>query len=258
MARSLFAVLVSFVLISGCGGGSAKDPATGDDAKKDDAAGKSDSAGDTEAKPEGEGGDTEAKPDGNTATSADTKPKEPAKAASETETLARDIVKGGGRRIGFSASKKLFAVPNEKRNETNFGLDVFFFGDDGANRDPIRVCQMGECEEHLSEKLDEVLPKIMQKLDEGGFVSVRGIGWPDGRDELEVSSLGMKLKFKSGRLEGLREGKPAVTFQVAGGRLDVSEIKAIYLPTDSKMMGLFGKPSRPTGTVQVFYVLKIP
>jgi hypothetical protein len=40
MARSLFAVLVSFVLISGCGGGSAKDPATGDDAKKDDAAGQ--------------------------------------------------------------------------------------------------------------------------------------------------------------------------------------------------------------------------
>ena len=256
MARSLFAVLVSFVLLSGCGGGSAKDPATADDAKKDDAASKSDTPTDTEAK--SEGGEGEAKTDGNAAASGDTKPKEPAKAVSETETLARDVVKGGGRRIGFSASKKLFAVPNEKRNETNFGLDVFFYGDDGANRDPIRVCQMGECEEHLNEKLDEVLPKIIQKLDEGGFVSVRGIGWPDGRDELEVSSLGMKLKFKGGRLEGLREGKPAVTFQVAGGRLDVSEIKAIYLPTDSKMMGLFGKPSRATGSVQAFYVLKIP
>jgi len=255
MTRALLAVLGTFVLLTGCGG-SSKDSATPDDAKKDSTASKSDTPTDSEAKPEG--GDTEAKADGKTDAPADAKPKEPAKAASETETLARDIVKGGGRRIGFSASKKMFAVPNEKRTETNFGLDVFFYGDDGANRDPIRVCQMGECEEHMSEKLDEVLPKIVQKLDEGSYVSVRGIGWPDGRDELEVSSLGMKLKFKSGRLEGLKEGKPPVVFQVQGGRLDVSEIKAIYLPTDSKLMGLFGKPSRATGSVQQFYVLKIP
>lgn len=255
MTRSLVAVLVSVGLLSGCGG-SSKDPATSDDAKKEDTAVKNDTPTDTEAK--AEGGDGEAKSGGSSDAPADTKPKEPAKPASETETLARDIVKGGGRRIGFSASKKMFAVPNEKRTETNFGLDVFFYGDDGANRDPIRVCQPGECEEHLSEKLDEVLPKIVQKLDEGGYVSVRGIGWPDGKDELEVSSLGMKLKFKSGRLEGLREGKPAVAFQVAGGRLDVSEIKAIYLPNDSKLMGLFGKSARATGSVQQFYVLKIP
>jgi hypothetical protein len=252
MARSLAAVLVTFALLSACGG-SSKDPATPDETNKD-AAAKGDASGDTEAKSDESAGKTE----GGADTAADTKPKEPAKAASETETLARDIVKGGGRRIGFSATKKMFAVPNEKRTETNFGLDVFFYGDDGASRDPMRVCQLGECEEHMSEKLDEVLPKLVQKLDEGGFVSVRGVGWPDGKDELEVSSLGMKLKFKSGRLEGLREGKPPVVFQVAGGRLDVAEIKAIYLPTDSKLMGLFGKPSRSTGAVQVFYVLKVP
>jgi hypothetical protein len=256
MARSLVAVLVSFVVLSGCGGGSSKDPATADDTKKDDAASTKDTAGGTD-KPAG-GGEADAKSDGNTDAAADSKPKEPAKATSEVETLARDIVKGGGRRIGFSAAKKMFAVPNEKRTETNFGLDVFFYGEDGANRDPIRVCQMGECEEHLSEKLDEVLPKIIEKLNDGSYVSVRGIGWPDNKDELEVSSLGMKLKFKNGRLEGLREGKPAVNFAVAGGRLDVSEIKAIYLPTDSKMMGLFGKPSRSTGSLQSFFVLKIP
>lgn len=256
MTRSLLAVLVTFALFTGCGG-SSKDSATPDDAKKDSTESKTDTSGDSEAKSEG-GGDAEAKSEGNTEATPEAKPKEPAKAASETETLARDIVKGGGRRIGFSAAKKMFAVPNEKRTETNFGLDVFFYGDDGANRDPIRVCQLGECEEHMSEKLDEVLPKIVQKLDEGGYVSVRGIGWPDGKDELEVSSLGMKLKFKSGRLEGLKEGKPPVVFQVAGGRLDVSEIKAVYLPTDSKLMGLFGKPSRSTGSVQSFYVLKIP
>lgn len=255
MTRALLAVFVTFVLLSGCGG-SSKDPATSDDAKKDSTAGNSDASGDSNAK--AEGGDTEAKSEGTSDTPTDAKPKEAAKTMSETETLARDVVKGGGRRIGFSAAKKMFAVPNEKRNETNFGLDVFFYGEDGANRDPIRVCQLGECEEHMNEKLDEVLPKIIQKLDEGGYVSVRGIGWPDGRDELEVSSLGMKLKFKSGRLEGLREGKPAVAFQVAGGRLDIAEIKAIYIPTDSKIMGLFGKPSRPNGSVQSFYVLKIP
>lgn len=255
MARSLLAVIVSCVLLSGCGG-SGKDPATQDDAKTDDAA-KTDGPSDSETKPEG-GGDTEAKSDGNSEKTADTPAKAPAKTESETETLARDIVKGGGRRIGFSAAKKMFAVPNEKRNETQFGLDVFFYGEDGANRDPIRVCQMGDCAEHMTEELDKVMPKIVQKLDEGMFVSVRGIGWPDGRDELEVSTLGMKLKFKNGRLEGIREGKPNVTFQVQGGRLDVSVIKAIYLPSDSKLMGLFGIPSRATGSVQQFYVLKIP
>jgi hypothetical protein len=201
MVRSSASVLVAFALFAGCGG-SSKDPATPDDAN-------------TEAKSEG-GGDTTEKTDGSAQTPAEAKPKEPAKTASETETLARDIVKTSGRRIGFSAAKKMFAVPNEKRTETNFGLDVFFYGDDGANRDPMRICQPGECEEHLSEKLDELLPKLVQKLDEGGYVNVRGIGWPDGRDELEVSSLGMKLKFRSGRLEGLREGKPPVVFQVAG------------------------------------------
>jgi hypothetical protein len=256
MARSFAAVLVTFALLSGCGG-SSKDPATQEDAKKDDAAAKSDASGDSEAKT-ADNADAEGKTEGTSEGSADAKPKEPAKAESETETLARDIVKSGGRRIGFSASKKMFAVPNEKRTETNFGIDVFFYGDDGASRDPMRVCQPGECEEHMTERLVEVIPKLVQKLDEGGYVNVRGIGWPDNRDELEVSSLGMKLKFKNGRLEGLREGKPPVVFQVAGGRLDISEIKAIYLPADSKLMGLFGKPSRATGVVQAFYVLKIP
>lgn len=256
MVRSVASVFVTFALLAGCGG-SSTDPATPDDVKKDDAAAKSDAPADAEAKAES-GGDTTETTDGNPQPVADAKPKEPAKTASEAETLARDIVKTSGRRIGFSAAKKMFAVPNEKRTETNFGIDVFFYGDDGANRDPIRICQPGECEEHMNEKLDELLPKIVQKLEEGGYVNVRGIGWPDGRDELEVSTLGMKLKFRNGRLEGLREGKPPVVFQVAGGRLDVSEIKAIYLPSDSKLMGLFGKPSRPSGVVQTFYVLKIP
>lgn len=255
MARTLAAVLLTFALLPGCGGSSSKDPETSADANKD--AAKTETPADSEAKPS-EGGETAEKTEGGEEATPEAKPKEPVKQASEAETLARDIVKSGGRRIGFSATKKMFAVPNEKRTETNFGLDVFFYGDDGANRDPMRVCQPGECEEHMNEKLDEMLPKLVQKLEEGGFVNVRGIGWPDGRDELEVSSLGMKLKFRNGRIEGLKEGKPPVVFQVAGGRLDVSEIKAIYLIQDSKLMGLFGKPSRPAGVVQTFYVLKMP
>lgn len=254
MARTLVGALLTVAVLAGCGGSSSKDPATSADATQD--AVKTDTPSDGEAK-SSEGGETAEKTDSGSDAPAE-KPKAPAKQESEFETLARDIVKSGGRRIGFSAAKKMFAVPSEKRTETNFGIDVMFHGEDGAGRDPMRICQPGECEEHMNEKLDELLPKLAQKLEADGYVNVRGIGWPDGRDELEVSSLGMKLKFRNGRIEGLKEGKPPVIFQTMGGRLDVSEIKAIYIIADSKLMGLFGKPSRPSGVVQTFYVLKMP
>ena len=51
MTRSLLAVLVTFALLTGCGG-SSKDAATPDDAKKDDSTA---SKGDAEVKSEGSG-----------------------------------------------------------------------------------------------------------------------------------------------------------------------------------------------------------
>ena len=255
MVRTLAAAL-TLALLSGCG---SKPPATPDGEENHAKAGSDGAGAETnpasgggeEAKAEGSGEAKEgAKPEG--------KPSAPAKAASETETLARDIVKGGGRRIGWSASKKMFVVPNEKRTETTFSLDVLFYGEDGSSKDPMRVCQPNECEEHLDEMLKDFLPKLTAKLDEGGYVAIRSIGWPEGRDELEVSSLGMKLKWKSGRVEGVAEGKKPVPFTVVGGKLDASALQAIFLVPDTKLIGVFATPSKASGVTQTFHVLKMP
>lgn len=253
MARTL-ALGLFVALLSGCG--SQKPPATAE-GEGNVAESKADSKPE-ETNPT-EGGADEAKGgDAADAKPTEAKPTGPAKAPSEAESLARDIVKGGGRRIGYSATKKMFVVPYEKRNETSFSLDVHFYGEDGASRDPMRVCQPGECEEHLDEILKEFLPKLATKLEEGGYVAIRGIGWPDNRDELEVSSLGMKLKYSNGRMEGLKDGKKTAAFTVVGGRLDASGLKAIFVVPDSKLLGVFVTPAKEPGVVQTFHLLKMP
>jgi hypothetical protein len=250
MVRTLAAALFTLALAAGCGSQQTdvKTPeGDGSEGATTDQAGG-------EKTPD-EGGD--AKPEGGGDAKPDAKPAAASKSMSETETLARDIIKGGGRRIGWSATKKLFVVPSEKRTETSFSIDVLFYGEDGQSRDPMRICQPGECEERLDEILKEVLPKLAQKLEDGGFVTIRSIGWPDGRDELEVSSLGMKLKYTKGRVDGLKEGAKPVAFTVAGGRLDAPSLKAVFLVPDTKLLGVFATPSK-AGVVQTFHVLKMP
>jgi hypothetical protein len=254
MLRSLPAFALALASLTACGPSKEPEtPAGGEQTAADTAGG----AGD--AKPTETTGGDEAKPAGGEGDkTAEAAPKEPAKAASEAETLARDLVKSGGRRIGWSATKKMFAVPNEKRTGESFSIEILFYGEDGNSRDPMRICQPGECEERLDEILKELLPKLTSKLEEGGYVTLRSIGWPEGRDELEVSSLGMKLKYDKGRLEGVKEGKPKVQFTVAGGRMDAAGLKAIFLPPDSKLVGVFATPAKQTGIVQTFHVLKMP
>jgi len=254
MVRSLAALTFMFALLSGCG--PAKEPVTpeggegsGAATSEGEGAEKPANEGAAEAKPEGEGA-AEAKPEA--------KPAAPSKATSPAEDLARDIVKGGGRRIGWSATKKTFAVPYEKRNETSFSIEVHFYGEDGQSHDPMQICQMGECAEKLDEKFAELLPKLAQRLEEGEFTPLRSIGWPDNRDELEVSTLGMKLKWSGGKIQGLKEGKKPVTFSVAGGRLDISELKAIFLVPDTNLLGVLGTPAKLPGVVQTFHVVKMP
>jgi hypothetical protein len=180
--------------------------------------------------------------------------------ASEAMTLARDFLKTGGRRVGYSATKKAFAYPVEHRAERGFGLDVQFAGDDGRPRDMMRICQIGECEEHLDEIMKEMLPKLASRLEQDGYVSVRGIGWPQGRDELEVNSLTMKLKYTKGKLESVREGKPAARLTLLGGkRLDAPTLLAIFVIPDTQLLGVFAAPSGDAkGMVQDFYVFKLP
>jgi hypothetical protein len=180
--------------------------------------------------------------------------------ASEAAALARDFLKTGGRRIGYSASKKAFAYPVEHRSEAGFGLDIQFIGADGQAKDAMRVCQIGECEEHLDELAKELLPKLTSRLEQDGYVSIRGIGWPQGRDELEVNSLTMKLKYTKGKIEALREGKPAARLTQAGTkRLDAPTLLAVFVVPDSKLLGVFAPPSGDAkGLVQDFYIFKLP
>lgn len=258
MVRTLAAAL-TLALLSGCG--SQKPPVTaeGGEDKGAEVEGSAEKAT-AETNPT-EGAGTEAKADGSGEAKAEAKADEtkaPAKAASETETLARDIVKGGGRRIGWSASKKMFVVPNEKHTETSMSLDVLFYGEDGSSKDPMRVCQPGECEEHLDEILKDFLPKLTAKLDEGGYVAIRSIGWPENRDDLDVSSLGMKLKYSKGKMEGIKEGAKPVAFSVVGGRIDASALKAIFVVPDTKLLGVLVTPAKANGVVQTFHLFKMP
>jgi hypothetical protein len=179
----------------------------------------------------------------------------PAAAQSESESLARDFLKSGGRRIGYSATKKLFAYPSEQRRADGFRLDIVFAGEDGRQRDVMQVCDFAECAEKLDEIAKNVAPKLSSRLEGDGYVAIRGIGWPSGRDELEVSSLGMKLRYTKGRLERLNEGKPAASI----GQIKGADLLAIFVVPDSKLLAVFAKPTGDTtGVVQQFHVFKLP
>lgn len=204
-------------------------------------------------------GGGEDKPSGDAKPAGDAKA-EPEAPASEAAALARDFLKTGGRRIGYSASKKAFAYPVERRTETGFGLDIQFMAADGQPKDSMRVCQIGECEEHLDELAKELLPKLTSRLEQDEYTSLRGIGWPQGREELEVNSLTMKLKYTKGKIEALREGKPAARLQQAGNKkLDAETLFAVFVVPDSKLLGVFAPPSADAkGLVQDFYIFKLP
>lgn len=177
---------------------------------------------------------------------------------SASESLARDFIKKGGRRIGYSESKKSFAYPYEQRRADGFRIDIIFTDEEGRKKDILQVCDYSECAERLDELAKTLLPKLSARLSGDGYESVRGIGWPSGRDELEVSTLGMKLRYKGGRLEGLREGKPKVLLGRVGQRSP--ELLAIFvLPPEAKRLGVFVKPSGDArGVVQEFHVVKLP
>jgi hypothetical protein len=181
----------------------------------------------------------------------------PVAAPPETEGLARDFLKSGGRRIGYSATKQSFAYPFEQRGEEGFRLEVHFTDEEGRQKDMMKVCDFSECSEKLDEIAKVLVPKLAGRLEADGYASIRGLGWPSGRDELEVGTLGMKLKYTNGRLEGLREGKPAASLGQVGTRKP--ELLAIFVIPDVKRLGVFAKPSGDAkGVMQEFHVLKLP
>ena len=179
--------------------------------------------------------------------------------ASDAATLARELAKSGGRRIGYSASKKAFAHPVERRIQNGFSLEIQFTGEDGSPRDAMRICQPGECEDKLDEMLKAFLPKLTERLDREGFTTMRAIGWPGGGDELEVSSLGAKLHYEKGRLTKLVAGKPAVALTKVGGPRFDSAPEALFVVPGGKLLAVFAKPSGDAkGLVQELHVFKLP
>ena len=96
------------------------------------------------------------------------------------------------------------------------------------------------------------MPKLVGRLDSDGFVAVRAIGWPQGRDELDVSALNMKLKLAGGSLQGVREGKPPARLGAVKPKL-----LAVFVVPDTKLLGVF---TSPDGEVwgQTFSVLRLP
>lgn len=248
-ATSAAALVVMFAWLPGCGpktdAATPPSPSAEPDAPKGDAPAAGSGEPSAEAAPSGtpEAGKADA----------------PAEAApSDAASLARDFLKSGGRRIGYSATKKMFAYPLETRKETGFSLDIHFMSEDGNLHDAMRVCQFGECEEHLDEIKKDFVPKLSSRLESDGYVSIRGIGWPDARDELEVSSLKMKLHYTKGKMEVLREGKPALGLGAIGKRIDAKSPLAVFVVPDKKFMAVFAQPGDAKGVVQELYLVKLP
>lgn len=180
--------------------------------------------------------------------------------ASEAATLARELAKSGGRRIGYSATKKAFAHPVERRVPSGgFSLDIQFTGEDGSPRDAMRVCQPGECEDRLDEMLKTFLPKLTERLESDGYTAIRAIGWPGGGDELEVQSLSAKLRYQKGKLTKVIEGKPAAPLAKLGGPRFDSAPEAVFVVPGGKLLAVFAKPSGDAkGLVQELHVFKLP
>lgn len=169
------------------------------------------------------------------APAADAPKQAPAAEASPAETLARDLVKAGGRRIGYSAAKKRFIVPVDFRNDSGRGLDLRFYDDDGAQREIQRVCQPGECEDRLDEIVKDLLPKLAGRLGAEGYEPIYSVGWPSGRDEIDVSALGGKLRYEQGRLSVVRDKKTSPLHGAKAPR--GATLSAVYPVPAAKLLG---------------------
>jgi hypothetical protein len=164
------------------------------------------------------------------------KPAPAAEASSPADSLARDLVKAGGRRIAFSASKKRFLVPVDQRAGDGRGLNLYLYDDEGGQREIVKVCQPGECEEHLDEIVKDLLPKLSARLQSEGFEAVSAVGWPEGRDEIDVATLQVRLKQDRGRLS-LVSGKKSTPLRTLG-HAPAGTISAVYPIPSAKLLAV--------------------
>ncbi len=166
-------------------------------------------------------------------TKADEAPKPEAAAPSSgstspAESLAHDLFKTGGRRIGWSAAKKRFIVPVEVRTSTGRSLDLRVNDDEPQQRENQQVCQLGVCEDRLDELAREKLPKLVAFLEQNGLEAVGAIEQTSMRDEIDVGTLGGKLRYEKGRLSLALEKKVAALRPQGGRSPRSATISAVY------------------------------
>jgi len=180
----------------------------------------------------------------------------PAGGSSPAATLARDLLKAGGRRIAYSATKKRFLVPVETRSDQSRSLDLRAFDEEGQQREVQRVCQPGECEDRLDEIVKELIPVLAARFEKEGYESINAIGWPSGREEIDVGSLGVKLRYEKGKLSVSGEKKAPTPLRALGGRAPKgAALSAVYPVPAAKLLGVFAEGDK---AIQDFYVFKLP
>jgi hypothetical protein len=247
---SLAAALI-FTMLASCGPSKeAKSPAGNESEQAEPSESSNEGASDAKD-PEAEAGGEATEAKGESGEAA------PAASSSGSADLARDLLKSGGRKIAYSSSKG-FAFPIERRAGDQFSLDIYFVQEDGHQKDIMRICQPGDCEERLNEIIKTMLPKLASRLESDGYEAIRSIGWPIGRDELEVNSLQMKLHYAKGRFEALREKKPPLALSPVGKRIDTPVIKAIFVVPGGKLLGVFGGQEGDEKGGVDFFIVKLP
>ena len=157
-------------------------------------------------------------------------------------------MKAGGRRIAWSASKKRFIVPVDFHTDGGRGLDLRFYDDEGQQRDIQRICQPGECEERLDDLVKDLMPKLAARLSSEGYEGVSSVGWPSGRDEIDVNAVGGKLRYQRGVLSVVR-GSKAVSLHSRGKSPKADGLSAVYPVPSAKLLGVYADE---------FFVFKLP
>jgi hypothetical protein len=93
--------------------------------------------------------------------------------------------------------------------------------------------------------IKDLMPKLSARLDKEGFESVASVGWPSGRDEIDVGTLQAKLRQDKGKISIVREKKTTPL----RGRSGKGDVTAVYPVPSAKLLG---------AVAGEFFVVKLP
>jgi hypothetical protein len=102
----------------------------------------------------------------------------------------------------------------------------------------------------------ELVPQLAARFEREGYESINAIGWPSGREEIDVGSLGVKLRYEKGKLSVVTEKKGPAPLRALGGRAPkAASLSAVYPVPAAKLLGVFAEGEK---AIQDFYVFKLP